>query len=359
MMKRLPRIVVIAVCLAWVAVALLGCAVGPTDSPSAAAADRIPAETWRAVHEAIFVASVAAEGEAEAYAQGAMAGWMDAVRQRTEADFVPWFCGYWTQQWLGLKAGWYAANRSDGDGSAAEQLAAYLQAQYAARVLEPVGREIDPGRITDDTTAAYVGALRDALEGVPNRFRVPRDALDARLERIPAIAPAGDPRQGVSLRQLMVADDVAQLPAYVALVTPLRGTGGGIGFQPVHDGLAGMATGLADGSLGKLAARGTATAASAALGPPGILIGAGITAWGAIEHSRSRPALEAELREALRVGLDAVWIEALAHLEDTVLAPVRHISSTIDVNLLSLQPGYGTRLERHATPSYGGRKARS
>jgi hypothetical protein len=339
--KRPPRIVVIAACLACASVALLACSVSPRDSTPTAAAYQASPETWREVYETIFAASVAAGGEAEAYARTAMEEWIDEVRQRTESDFVPWYCGYWTQQWLGLKAGWYAANRSEGRATTAAQLAAYLQAQYDARVLEPVRRETDPDEIMDDATAAYVLALRDELQGLPERFHVSPDELDERLDRIPAIVPTRDPRQGVSLHQLMAAGDITQVPAYLALVAPVRAAGGAISLQPLRDGLESVAAGIADGSLGKLAARGTATAASAALGPPGILLGAGITAWGAIEHSRDRPALEAELRQVLDAGLDAVWTAALANLDSTVLAPVRHISSTIDVSLFGLQSGYG------------------
>ncbi len=77
-------------------------------------------------------------------------------------------------------------------------------------------------------------------------------------------------------------------------------------------------------------------AASAALGGVGILLGMGVTAWGAIEHSRDRPAMEAEIRQELRSGLDAMWNDVLANFDDTVMGAVHHISSEIDVRLLLL-----------------------
>jgi hypothetical protein len=54
----------------------------------------------------------------------------------------------------------------------------------------------------------------------------------------------------------------------------------------------------------------------------------------ALEHAKALPALETEIRQQLRSGLDFVWSEASADLDNTVLGPVHHISSNIEVGLL-------------------------
>jgi len=59
------------------------------------------------------------------YARGSMESWRGRVHKRTEADFIPWFTGYWTQQWLAIKVAWYVL--STGTEPAAKRLAIYLQ----------------------------------------------------------------------------------------------------------------------------------------------------------------------------------------------------------------------------------------
>jgi hypothetical protein len=337
MVKGLPRIFVFIASLVCLSTVLLGCTFTPTDSIQDPAPSRVSPDTWREVYEAVFAASVAAEGEAEAYARTAMEEWIDKVRQRTEAEFVSWYGAYWTRQWLDLKAAWYAANGSEAGATTAERLAAYLRVQYGARVLDPVRREIDPDKVVDDAASVYVHALRDELQRLPDRYHVPPDELHQRLDQIPAIVPPSDPRQNVSLYQLMQASDITQTLAYAALVAPIRSAGGVIALQPLWDRLDTVAAAIADEAGGKLAVRGTATAASAMLGGVGILLGMGITAWQAAEHSSAQPGLEAELRQQLGLGLDAVWSDALANLDTTVLVAVHHMSSNIDISLLRPQ----------------------
>lgn len=257
------------------------------------------------------------------------------MRQRTEEDFIPWYAGYWTQQWLALKVVWYQSQHSVGAVTAAEQLAAYLQQQYYSRVLEPVGREIDPDKIVDHVTSIYLHDLRDELHGIPDRYHVPLDEFHKRLNEIPAIALPTVPQQTASLYQLIQADDVTGMPAYRALVAQIQTAGGGISSRPSRGQLDALARSVANKRVGQLAARGTATAVAAAVGPVGIVLGMGVTAWGAIEHSKERPALETQLRESLNSALEEMWHKLLENFESGVMGTVHHISGQIDIRLLT------------------------
>jgi hypothetical protein len=42
-----------------------------------------------------------------------MERWKLLVRERAEADFIPWFSSYWTQQWLTAKVAWYKLGSDD------------------------------------------------------------------------------------------------------------------------------------------------------------------------------------------------------------------------------------------------------
>jgi hypothetical protein len=100
----------------------------------------IPESTWQQVDRDIVAASTAARRPAGNYARGSMKAWLASVRQRTEADFIPWYTGYWTQQWLAIKVAWYKMSAGQEEDPAVERLAAYLQEQYQEQVLGPVAR---------------------------------------------------------------------------------------------------------------------------------------------------------------------------------------------------------------------------
>jgi hypothetical protein len=332
----MPRVFTVPAFVAAMLVALVGCSFSPTrDSTQIAPTDQVFPDTWRRVDKDIVAASIAAKGEAGAYARTTMEEWINKVRQRTEEGFIPWYSGYWTQQWLALKVARYQSHSSDGAATAAEQLAAYLQQQYYARVLEPVRREIDPDKMVDQATSVYVRVLGDEIQAIPDRYHVPLNEFHKRLDEIPAIALSTVPQQTASLYQLLQADDITQMPAYRVLVAQLLSAGGGISPRPSRGKLDPLAKSVANKLVRQLAARGMATAAAAAVGPVGILVGIGITAWGAVEHSKQRPALEAQLRESLSSALDEMWTSCLENFDSGVMGAVHHISGQVDMSLLT------------------------
>ena len=110
------------------AVVLAGCAtrdLAPEEAPPVHVAE----STWWQVDSDIGAASLAAKGTARSYAVAGMERWRERVYDLTEADFIPWFTGYWTQQWLAIKVAWYKLGGSDGVDPAVQQLARYLQEQ--------------------------------------------------------------------------------------------------------------------------------------------------------------------------------------------------------------------------------------
>ena len=163
-----------------------------------------------------------------------MESWRSRVHQRTEADFIPWFTGYWTQQWLAIKVGWYKLSAGEERQiRAVKRLAAYLQEQYHDRVLAPVAKEIDPDLVREQATKLYVQFLGEQLQEIPRRYGVPSDQFDRRLKDIPAIALAPHPAHSASLYQIVHADSIAKLPAYVALIDQIRKDAGGAGERTI------------------------------------------------------------------------------------------------------------------------------
>lgn len=288
-------------------------------------------DTWRQVDDDIADASRAAREPARNYAHGYMARSRELVRQRTEADFIPWFTGYWTQQWLAIKVAWYKLNAGDGDDPAARRLAAYLQEQYDGRVLAPVAREIDPVTVRQRTTTLYVRLLGEQLQGIRRRHGVPRDQFDRHLADIPAIAPQPPAAPGASLHQLVRADPLAGLPAYAALDAGIREAAGA---GPAAERISPAAERASATLISRLAVSGGASAAAAAVGGvAGVVISLGAAGFGALAHESERPAMEALLRENLDAALDDQWHALMDDPASGVMAAVDHIAGQIEESL--------------------------
>jgi len=170
-------------------VALAGCAT-PDRAPDLTPPVLISESTWRQVDRDIVAASLAATGPVENYARGSMESWKGLVYQRTDADFIPWFTSYWTQQWLSMKVAWYKLSAGKETDPTVDRLATYLQEEYHNHVLDPVAKEIDPEVVMKQATKLYVQLLGERLQGIPQRYGVPLDQFDRRLQDIPAIALA-------------------------------------------------------------------------------------------------------------------------------------------------------------------------
>jgi hypothetical protein len=308
-----------------------GCAT-PDRAPRLIPPVQIAEETWRQVESDIAAASLAATVPAKNYARVSMESWKDRVRQRTEADFIPWFTGYWTQQWLAIKVGWYKLGAGDDKTNPAEKrLATYLQEQYQDRVLNPVAREIDPDLVMAQATNLYVRLLGEQIQGIQQRYGVPVDQFDRRLKDIPAIALAPPPAHSASLYQIIHAEPIARLPAYVALIDHIRKDAGGAGVGPSDARISPVAKKASERLLAKLAVSGGASAAATALGGVGgVIISLGALGFGAIGHENERPEMEAQLRESLNAALDDMWLSLMESPTTGVMAGVYHIAEQVE-----------------------------
>jgi len=303
---------------------------------------RVSERTWRQVDRDISAASLAASEPARDYARGLMDGWISRVRKRTEEDFIRWYVSYWTQQWLAIKVGWYKLSKEEGADSTAKRLAAYLQEQFHERVLAPVAAEIDPETVREQAATRYVQILGERLQEIPQRYGVPPDLFDERLKSIPAIALAPPPSNSASVYQIIHADPLATLPAYMAVTTRIRTAAGGEGDTRSEAAISPVAKRAAEKLLEKLAISGGASAAAAAMGGiPGIVISLGAAGYGAVTHGNERPALEAEVRETLSPALDEMWLDLVDEPTTGVMAGVYYISGQIAESLAKnlVQPG--------------------
>ncbi|MGH8353214.1 MAG: hypothetical protein ACRERY_06730 [Pseudomonas sp.] len=314
-------------------VALAGCATSDR-APDLAPPVLISESTWRQVDRDIVAASLAATVRANNYARDSMESWRGLVYQRTDTNFIPWFSSYWTQQWLSLKVAWYELSAEGEKDPASNRLATYLQEQYHGRVLDPVAKKIDPGGVMEQATKFYVQLLGEQLQGIPPRYGVPLDQFDRRLQDIPAIELAPPADHSASLYQIVHADPIDRLPAYVALVDRIRNASGGVGIGSSGSGISSVAKRTSEKLESELATSGVASAASAMVGRvAGTVISIGVAAFRAIARESERPEMEAHLRKNLNAALDDEWLSLMESPATGVMAGVYYISGQIEGSL--------------------------
>ncbi|TWC20996.1 MULTISPECIES: hypothetical protein [unclassified Pseudomonas] len=318
-----------------VLIALAGCAT--TERGRSANAVTVSQDTWRQVDQQIIAASKSAVGQAEVYARGSMEHWRGLVYERTEAEFIPWFSSYWTQEWMAVRVSWYAASAKGEADSASNRLALYLQEQYREQVLEPVAVEIDPEAIRAAATSYYVRLLDQQVRVIAQRQQIPNELMNRRLHGIPAINLGPPAARNASLYEMVHTEPLNTLPAYAALIDHIN-KAATTGAGPSDAVIATVAQRTSEKIEAQFATRGAAGAAAAVAGKAaGALISVGVAGVRAIIHEGERPEMEAQIRKSLSAAFDEAWFKSLKHPLSGVLAPVYYLDEEIEGNLVEAQ----------------------
>jgi hypothetical protein len=311
---------------------LAGCAARSPIPVSVEPPPPISAETWREIKEEIWTASTLAQSDAESYARQAMNEWMQRVRENTEKAFVPWYSGYWTQQWIGIKAGWYEMNKEADEGPVEDYLVSYLQEKFYQLVLEPASMGTDPQTITEHAAARFIRLLSEQLQCIPEMHGVAPESLRKRLGKIRLILLPGPPPEIAFLSQVFEHHDLTGVPAYEALITHSNSIGDQQNSGPRKDRLQVVAEDSVTRLAAQLPVRAGGSAVAVVLGEVvGLFVSAGVTVWSAISHSEDQPEIESQLRQALDVGLNDMWQMLMEDPQLGVLSPVNHMYREIEM----------------------------
>lgn len=290
--------------------------------------------TWRKVDSDIVAASKEATRQTTNYARDVMLEWMGLVYQRTDTAFIPWFSGYWTQQWLTMKVGWYRLNAGQEQDPVVDRLAIYLQEQYHGRVLEPVARQIDPDRVMEKAMKFYIWLLGELLRKIPPRYGVPQDQFERRLKGIPAIALGPPPAHVASVHQIIHSEPIDQLPAYGALVARIRTTSGSARAWRSDADISPVVRRTSKRLMTELATRSASSVVSMAVGRAvGSVLSLGVAGISAMMREDERPEMEALLRKSLNAAFKEKWADLMWDPDTGVLAGVYYLSGQIEENL--------------------------
>ncbi len=257
--------------------------------------------------------------------------WLWRVRQRTEEVFIPWYTGYWTQQWISIKVSWYKLHSDEEEATPEERLVNYLQEQFYSQVLEPVSSFVDPHTVMEHATADYLRELKGAVTPLQASYNIPAELFRQHLEAIPAIEGNGVPLQGASLYEVLQDADLSDVAGYESLLAQIAAVNGSITPTPSADRLQVVARRAIEKLLGTLTVRGGAAAASAIVGGFwGMLISTGSAVWGAVEYNNDKPVMETQLRENLDAAMEVMWQDLVEDQDGGVTAVVHHMSTRIE-----------------------------
>lgn len=313
--------------------ALAGCA--GKRPPAPPPPQNLPPAVWQRIDQDIIEASAAAAGSANDYARRSMRVWKEQVQQRTENDFIPWFTGYWTQQWLTLKVAWYKMNNGNGNEPPEKRLGLYLQEQYHQRVIDPVAEQINPEGIRDRASELYLQLLGQQLPTIIQRYNAPPEQFSQRLNRIPAIALGPPDARNATLYQLLRAKSLEQQPAWQSLRQQLHQQASKAPGQ-TDARLSSVATQASEKLGASLAPRGAASAIAAAVGKAaGAMISVVVTGYGMLSHDREQPQMIEQLRVILNVALNEEWQELMENRQSGAMAGVYYLSGQVEDSLLA------------------------
>lgn len=167
-----------------------------------------PEIDWRRVDAALAAALQSSRESAREYAAGQLDDWTASMMERVDQSFFDWYFSYWTQQLLGLKGlyqyGVHYVLKSQ--PTASEKLTEEIQAEFAARVLQPQIAQKTLERIINETASRYVNSLRQNLDDIPSTYSIGRAEWQMYLEDIAITAGAveGGRQTPLTLKTLTV-----------------------------------------------------------------------------------------------------------------------------------------------------------
>lgn len=309
---------------------LAGCAT-PERAPEPVPPSPVAASTWRQVDSDIGAESRAATSAARSFTYSQMENWKQLASQKAEADFIPWFSSYWTQQWLTAKVAWYNLSSGDTTDPPVNRLAAYLQEQYHDRVLAPVAKEVDPETIRAQASKLYIRHLSEQVQPIARRYGVPQDQFERRLKDIPAIALAPPAAHNASLYQIVYSEQIDSLPAYAALLRQTREAAVNAGAGLSKKRISPVAKRVSEKVLDRLAISGGTSAASALVGGiAGTVISLGAAGVGVMLHEAGRADIETQLRETLNAAMDDMWHILMEDPNTGMMAGIYYLSEQIE-----------------------------
>ncbi|MFA9459555.1 hypothetical protein [Thiohalorhabdus methylotrophus] len=292
---------------------------------------------WSSVDAEIRAVFLEARRKAEQRARQELDAWQAELMQRVEEDFLPWYFGFWNQQWRDLKALGYLAADWVGGAGAQDTMMADFRDAFAVQVMPPGETQMRMEAIARESLRVYLEHARSRLREIPAEYQVPRDDWQQHLSHIGlqlAQARTQDEQVPTTLKGL-VTFGAAGTTAVVLRGSRAMGRVGAAAMRwAPRAGAAAGETALVGSALrGRVARTGGRRAARTGGRLGGRVLGAaalvGFLAWDVYDYSRTEAELRPKLRKRLAAYLDALRQRMLRDSGNGVLAPVHEVESAV------------------------------
>ncbi len=263
---------------------------------------------------------------------------------RVEADFVPWYFGYWQAQ---SRAVTYALDGARafalGGPDADARLAARMADAFGERVIHPETLKLEMERIASHMADRFASVAQAELSGIEARYAIDTAALSRRLDALGTIvadhAPDGTP---LTVKSLVVGG--AGAAVWPLRATLARGAAASIVRVFGPSVAARGATGLVSATAGRMALTvggraGAAASGAVVSGVVGAALVAGLAAWDYLDHQATAEAQAPLLRQAIA--------DHLAAHRALLLAPDGELGGA----LYQIETGVAAALKARAAPA--------
>lgn len=296
---------------------------------------------WSEVDGEIQQVFSEARDRARMTARTRLDAWHAELMGRVESDFLPWYFGFWNQEWRDLKAAGYLAADWAGLKDAEDAMMSDFRDAFAARVMPPGETQLRMEAIAREALGVYLAHAREELPDIPKEYGVPREDWQEHLASIGLQlqqTATQDEQVPTTLKGLVAFGAAGTTAVILRSGSALRRVGAAAGRWSPRAAVGAGETALVGTALrGRVARTGGRQAAKTGGRVGGRILGvaalAGFLAWDVYDYRRTEAELRPKLRQRLDAYLRQVSERMLADPETGVLAPVYEVQGHVHQQL--------------------------
>lgn len=287
----------------------------------------IPAQVDQEIASALQDARIATENFAEAR----LVSWEDDVMKHVDDSFLPWYFGYWNQQFFGINYIFKGAYHWINPWSLSPEEAQIklIQKEFENRVLPPEITQSVFSHIIQDSANFYTQELSQKIDSIPTRYKIPQGKWEDYLVNLSLITERSEANREVSLAEKGgVAAGVGGLYA-VSKAMKFGGTQV-LKAQIAAKSFAKGASKLTAKGATKVAAKsGSKVAAKLGVEAVGTFFGAGIIIWDIWDHYHTKATQLPILRQNIKGYLDQVKISLLRDSKTGLISVIYNLEDQV------------------------------
>jgi hypothetical protein len=263
-----------------------------------------------------------ARQQAKQFASNKLDVWVDELMVKVDDSFLPWYFGYWNQQFIGIQSlfqtGYHWLNGNT--PTAEEKLNQIVQSQFTNLVLQPKIAQLEIETLTDETRNVYINTLKTQLNITKQNLNIPESRWQRYLQDISLVTRSSESNRGTSLA-FKSAGSTAIAGGVILAKTSAKTFGkfAGKSVGKITGKTVGKMLGKAGGVASEALGEAVAVATAPIVGP---ILGIGIVAWDLIDHYQTRKVNEPILRSEIKEYFTKMEANLLNDRNTGIMSPI-------------------------------------